>query len=82
MGVNHLSIKDLRPIHGWGNLCHMQSYREKGKRGSVVKGRERACTTRIVEENWRNSGNRGSSEHRRRRVTFVLDYFSVLGEGE
>jgi hypothetical protein len=48
----------------------------KGKRGSVVKGRGRARATGIAEENWRNSGNTGSSEHRRRRVTFVLDYFS------
>jgi hypothetical protein len=46
----------------------------KGKRGGVVKGRERARTTRIVEENWRNSGNAGSYEHRRRRVMFVLDF--------
>jgi hypothetical protein len=50
-----------------------------------------------MEENWRNSGIPGSyehrrrrvtfvldyfSEHRRRRVTFVLDYFSISGEGE
>jgi hypothetical protein len=46
------------------------------------KGRERARATRIAEENWRNFGNTGSSEHRRRRVTFVLDYFFVSGEGE
>jgi hypothetical protein len=54
----------------------------KGKRGGVVKGREKARATGIAEENWRNSGNTGSSEHRRRRVTFILDYFSVSGEGE
>jgi hypothetical protein len=48
----------------------------------VVKGRERAWVAGIVEENWRNSGNTGSSEHMRRRVTFILDYFSVSGEGE
>jgi hypothetical protein len=80
--VNRPSVKALRPDHGWGNSRHTQSCREKGKRGSVVKGRERARATGIAEENWRNSGNTGSSEHRRRRVTFVLDYFSVSGEGE
>jgi hypothetical protein len=54
----------------------------KAKRGDVVKGRERAHVTRIAEENWRNSGNTRRFEHRRRRVTFILDYFSVSGEGE
>jgi hypothetical protein len=54
----------------------------KGKRGSVVKGVERVRATGIVEKNWRNSGNIGSYEHRRRRVTFILDYFSVSREGE
>jgi hypothetical protein len=82
MGVNRPSVKSLRPDHGWGNSCHTQSCREKGKRGSVVRVVERAHAIGIVEENWRNSGNTGSSEHRRRRVTFVLDYFSVSGEGE
>jgi hypothetical protein len=43
---------------------------------------ERACMTGIVEENSRNHGNTGSSKHRRRRITFVLNYFSILGEGE
>jgi hypothetical protein len=60
----------------------MQSCRKQGKRGSVVKGRERAHMIGIAKENWRNSGNIGSSKHRRRRVTFVLDYFSISGEGE
>jgi hypothetical protein len=80
--VNHTSVKALRPDHGRGNSCHTQSCRDKGKRGSVVKGRQRERATGIIEENWRNSGNTGSSEHRRRRVTFVLDYFFVSGEGE
>jgi hypothetical protein len=82
MGVNRPSIKSLRLDHGWGNSCHTQSCREKGKRGSVAKGRERVRVIGIAEENWRNYGNTGSYEHRRRRVTFVLDYFFVLGEGE
>jgi hypothetical protein len=38
--VNRPSIKALIPDHGWGNSCHTQSCGEKGKRGSVVKGRE------------------------------------------
>jgi hypothetical protein len=80
--VNCPSVKALRPDHGRGNSRHTQSCREKGKRGSVVKSGDRARTTGIAEENWRNSGNTGSSEHRRRRVTFVLDYFSVSREGE
>jgi hypothetical protein len=40
MGVNRPSVIAPRPDHGRGNLRHMQSCREKGKRGSVV-GRER-----------------------------------------
>jgi hypothetical protein len=49
----------------------------KGKRGSVVRGgrEENAHMTGIAEENLkRNSRNTGSSEQRRRRVTFVLDF--------
>jgi hypothetical protein len=82
MGVNCPYVKSLRPDHGQGNSCRTQSCREKGKRGSVLKGRERVHATGIAKENWRNSGNTRSSEHRRRRVTFVLDYFYVSGEGE
>jgi hypothetical protein len=38
MGVNRPSVKAPRPDHEWGNSCHTQSCREKGKRGSVVRG--------------------------------------------
>jgi hypothetical protein len=52
MGVNCPSVKTLRPDHEQGNSCHTQSCREKGKRGSVVEGRERKGTrvTGIAEE--------------------------------
>jgi hypothetical protein len=53
---------------------------ERGKKGSVWE--ERARATGIAEENWRNSRNRGSSEQRRRRVTFILESFTVSGEGD
>jgi hypothetical protein len=57
MGVNHPSVKSLRPDHGWGNSRHTQSCREKGKRGSVVKGRESACDRdrgRELEKLWKH----------------------------
>jgi hypothetical protein len=41
------------------------------------RAEERARETGIAEENQRKFG-----KHRRRTVTFVLDYFSVSGEGE
>jgi hypothetical protein len=55
----------------------------KGKRGSVVKGRgESARDGGSRKRTGETLENTGSSEHRRRRVTFILDYFSVSGEGE
>jgi hypothetical protein len=84
MGVNRPSVKSPRPDHGQKNSRHAQSCREKARK-EVWGNRERekrARATRIVEENWRNSENTGSFEYRRRRVTFVLDYFFVSGEGE
>jgi hypothetical protein len=82
MGVNCPSVKSPRPNHGWGKFVPHAILQRKGKRGGVVKGRKKPRATAITEENWKKSGNTGSSEPRRRRVTFVLDYFSVSGEGE
>jgi hypothetical protein len=65
-----------------GGIRATHNLAEKGKKGSVGETEKKKRATGIAEENWRNSGNTGSSEHRRRRVTFVLDYFSVSGEGE
>jgi hypothetical protein len=42
MGVNNPSVKAPKRDHGWGNLRHTQSCREKGKRGSVGRGGESA----------------------------------------
>jgi hypothetical protein len=60
--------------------CNLAEKRQERKCGKGL--RERVPTIRVAEENWRNYGNTGSFEHRRRRVTFVLDYFFVSGEGE
>jgi hypothetical protein len=47
----------------------------KGKRGSVVREREENTRDRgSRKRTGRNSGNTGSFEQRRRRVTFVLDF--------
>jgi hypothetical protein len=47
----------------------------KGRGESAHDGGSRKRTGETLE-------NTGSFEHRRKRVTFVLDYFSVSGEGE
>jgi hypothetical protein len=49
MGANRPSVEALKPDHGQGNSFHMQSCREKGKRGSVVGGGGRAGATGIAE---------------------------------
>jgi hypothetical protein len=55
----------------------------KGKRGSVVKGRgENARDGGSQKRTGETLENTGSYEQRIRRVTFVLDYFSVSREGE
>jgi hypothetical protein len=47
----------------------------KGKRGSVIRGEKREHVRQGSQKRTgRNSGNTGSSEQRRRRVTFVLDF--------
>jgi hypothetical protein len=61
MGVNRPSVKALRPNHGRGNSRHTQSCREKGKRGTMVKGRERESAHdrdhgRELEKLWKHEG--------------------------
>jgi hypothetical protein len=59
---------EIRVAH---NLAEKRQERKCGKR----RGEERRTrATGIVGKNWRNSRNTGSSEQRRRRVTFVLDF--------
>jgi hypothetical protein len=55
--------------------------KEIGKRGNVV--RERAVRAMgIAKEIGETLEMQGVLNTRRRRVTFVLDYFSASGEGE
>jgi hypothetical protein len=52
-----------------------------GKRGKVVEKRA-VCVTGIAKETGETLETQGVLNTRRRRVTFVLDYFPVSGEGE
>jgi hypothetical protein len=52
-----------------------------GKRGNVVEKRA-VLATRITKETRETMETQGVLNTRRWRVTFVLDYFPISGEGE
>jgi hypothetical protein len=53
-----------------------------GKRGNVVRRGEECVRRGSRKRTGENLETQGDLNIRRRRVTFVLDYFSVSGEGE
>jgi hypothetical protein len=57
-----------------GGIRATHNLAEKFKKGNVGGERREHKRHGSQKKNWRNSGNTGSFEQRRRRVTFVLDF--------
>jgi hypothetical protein len=60
---------------------HATLQTEIGKRGNVV-GERAVRATGIAKETGETLETQGVLNTRRRRVTFILDYFPASGEGE
>jgi hypothetical protein len=83
IGVNRPSVIALRPDHERQNSRHTQPCRQIGKGGNVVEEKRREVrTTGITKETGETLETQGVINTRRRRVTFVLDYFPASREGE
>jgi hypothetical protein len=73
-GANRPSIK-LSDLTTNGGIHATHNIAEKGKKGSVERVEKRSACDGDHKREPQNPGTIGSSEHRRRRVTFVLDFF-------
>jgi hypothetical protein len=71
--VNHPSVK-LSDLTTDGGIHATHNLAEKGKKGSVGRVEKGSACDRDRRREPQNPGTTGSSEHRRRRVTFVLDF--------
>jgi hypothetical protein len=82
--VNRPSIISLIPDHGWRNLCHTQSCKQnwQGRKFGKKERRRAHVMGDHGRELEKTMEMQGVMNTKRRRVTFILDYFPVSGEGE